>query len=182
MRYTRQDGPDEGRGYLVQCLHETWWVDPAARTLTKRQGRFGGEWDRQVPFPILVYLVSATASPVGEQRVAPRELYPGLDAFQGRNALHTRDFEATFGVDAELLPAVAPRLGGEAIPGADLAFRFTLLPKIPVDYLLWLADEEFPARLTLLLDPLTPRHLPADVCAVLVNLLTQRLLLEARTR
>jgi len=69
----------------------------------------------------------------------------------------------------------------EAGAAADVAVRFFILPKIPVDYLLWLADSEFEARLTLLLDRETPRHLPADVYAVLVNLLSGRLLLQTHT-
>jgi hypothetical protein len=179
--------------YRIQSLGETWLLDPRERTANKLQGRFGGEWDRQVPFPILVYLVGASVTPapppVGAEAdasmVSPRELYPGIDAFQGKNALHTAELESAFGNDGEAFARTASQLGGrrlaadEAGAAADVSVRFSILPKIPVDYLLWLADSEFEARLTLLLDRETPRHLPADVCAVLVNLLSGRLLLQA---
>jgi hypothetical protein len=49
-----------------------------------------------------------------------------------------------------------------------------------VDYLLWLADEEFPAKVTILLDRGTPRHYPVEGVANSVNLLTRRLIDAAR--
>lgn len=164
----------------VQSLRETWLLDVGARTATKEQGAFGGEWDRQFPFLLLVYLTHVSGRPEARDMVAPRELYSGLDAFQGRHVLHTHELESAFGRDGAGFAAAAQQLGGEPIEGGDVGMRFRPLPKLPVDYLLWLADEEFPARLTLLLDRETSTHLPADACAVLVNLLTGRLLLAGR--
>jgi hypothetical protein len=165
-------------GFTLQCLRETWAVDPDAQTIQKVQGTFGGEWDRQLPFLILVYLVSASDEPLTGEMVAPRELYPGVDVFQGHHALTLGDLESRYGRDGAAFGRAAERLGGMSLEGGDVAARFNIFPKLPVDYLLWLADEEFGARLTLLLDRGTARHYPADTLAVAVNLLTQRLLQE----
>lgn len=170
----------EGARLQVQSLRETWLMDVGARTAIKVQGGFGGEWDRQLPFLMLVYLTHVSGRPEAGDMVSPRELYAGMDAFAGRHALHTSELEAVFGRDSAWFKAVGERLGGEPVEGGDVGLRFRPLPKLPVDYLLWQADEEFGARLTLLLDRETSSHLPVDACAVLVNLLTERLLLAGR--
>lgn len=166
----------EGR-YRLQCLNETWEIDPAQRTITKVQGVFGGEWDRQAPFLILVYLAMASPDTLTGRMTAPRDLYDGQDFFQGKYALGTRELEDRFGREARALPEAAAAMGGLPREDADVSTRFFIFPKMPVDYLVWVADEEFGARVTILLDEGTPNHYPADACAVLVNLVTQRLLM-----
>lgn len=172
--------------YAVQSLREAWQVDATAKTVRKVQGAFGGEWDRQIPFVLLTYLALAkTDGPDapegasdGARMVSPREIYAGIDAFAGVNALQTQDLAAALSVDADRFLALAARLGGEPVDGADATARFSLLPRVHVDVQLWLADDEFPAEVKILLGADTATHLPADVTALAVNLLLGRLLLE----
>lgn len=165
----------------LQSLEEAWQVDIEGRSIRKVQGDFGGEWDRQMPFLMLVYLTHVSATPEAGEMVAPREVYAGLDAFAGRHALHTQELESTFGRNRADFVQAGACLGAEPICGGDVAFRLRPLPKLPVDYLLWLADDEFPARVTVLLGRDTSLHYPADACAVVVNLLIRRLLLVGRS-
>lgn len=65
--------------------------------------------------------------------------------------------------------------GGKYVPGADLSFQVMALPRIPVQVLLWLADEDFPARITFLFDATIEEHLPLDVIFGLVSELCFRL-------
>ncbi len=71
------------------------------------------------------------------------------------------------------------RLGGDRIKGGDVAARFHIFPKFPVDYILWLGDAEFPASLTILVDRGTPNHFSGDAIGVALNLLSRRLCREA---
>ena len=60
----------------------------------------------------------------------------------------------------------------------DVAARFHVFPKFPVDYILWLGDSEFPANLTLLVDRSTSDHFSGDAIGVALNLLSRRLCRE----
>ncbi len=168
----------DGR-FMLRCLHEAWIVDAAARTVTKEAGQPAGEWDRRVPFLILAYLASAVEADLTGEMVPPRDLVPGQDFFQGHNAIETADIERTFGTDPASLVHAARRLGAREEGQADASARFHVFPKLPVDVLLWAADEEFPSKVTILLDRGTPRHYPVEGVAISVNLLMRRLVLAA---
>ncbi len=166
--------------YELLCLGERWLIEPKKRQVTKIQGSFGGEWDRQVPFLLLVYLVHAQDGNLSGEMTTIRDLFVGVNVFQSHLAVETTDFESTFGTDGEAFKNAATSLGGQATSNADVSYRFQLLPKFPVEFLLWLADEEFEARVSVLLDRSIPHHMPVDGVATLLNLLIQRLLLESR--
>lgn len=169
---------EKGR-YALQCLNETWHIDPENKTVIKTQGTFGGEWDRQMPFLILVYMAEASAAPLSDQMVAPRELYGGQNFFQARYQLEMTGLENTFGHDHALFALTGSAFGAKAIQFADATLRFFLFPKFPADYLLWVADEEFPAKFNILLPENLPEHYPFDTAAICLNLLTNRILMKA---
>ncbi len=162
--------------YLVQCLSESWLVDANQQQVMKADGAFGGEWDRQVPFLILVYLVMAQEEPASGTMIAPRDVLPGKDFFAGRYELKTHDLKRAFADKGEYFLQAGEKLGGTLRHEADVSARFRVFPKIIVDYLLWLEDEEFPASITILIDKNVPIHYPLDATAVLINLLSQRLI------
>jgi hypothetical protein len=59
---------------------------------------------------------------------------------------------------------------------ADVAYRFAAFPKVPLYYLLWVGDAEFPPRLSILFDRSIDKHLAADAIWGLVNLMSEILL------
>ncbi len=111
--------------------------------------------------------------------VLPRDLFKGFDLFRNGLDMDIHGIEKAFGHDGEGFLNAAIRLGGERIKGGDVAARFHIFPKFPVDYILWLGDTEFPASLTILVDRSTPHHLSGDAIGVAVNLLSRRLCREA---
>lgn len=168
----------------IASLSEKWRIDTEDERVVKSNQQIAetfAEWDRQIPFLVLVYLVSAQNQPVSYDMVLPRDLYKGFDLFRNGLDIEMRHVERTFGNDGEGFLKAAKRLGGDPIRGGDVAARFHIFPKFPVDYILWLGDAEFPASLTILVDRSTPRHLSGDAIGVAVNLLNRRLCLEAPT-
>ena len=79
--------PDQHGRFTLQSLQETWVVDPKEETIEKSRGNFGGEWDRQIPFLMLIYLATVTPEAMTSQMVSPAELYPGANAFSGNYRL-----------------------------------------------------------------------------------------------
>ena len=169
----------EGEGqYSLQCLNEQWRINLGSRSVVKVQGLFGGEWDRQAPFLILLYLARVNQQAVSGKMLAPVDLFGGAMSKGGRNHLNTDEFEATFGRGKLGFIQAAEKLGSRRLSHADVSMRFHVFPKLSVDYLLWLADEEFPARLTFLLDSGIETFYMPDASSTLINLLTQRLIMQ----
>ena len=86
-----------------------------------------------------------------------------------------RPIAARFGADAEGFRAAALALGGEAAPGGDVSYRFRFFPKLGLQVILWLADEEFPARSAVLFDRKCHFHLDTDALGNAATVLAERL-------
>ena len=162
--------------YQIRCLNETWSLDTAQQQVMKTDGDFGGEWDRQIPFLLLVYMAMAKREPVSDVMIAPRDVLSGKNFFEGRYELHTKDLIHAFGEKKEGFLQAAKRIGGVPRDEADVSARFHVFPKFIVDYLIWLSDDEFPASVTILFNKNLPIHYPLDATAVLINLLSHRLI------
>jgi hypothetical protein len=172
----------EGGSIQIASLSENWRIDTKDEKVIKSHQENADtwdEWDRQLPFLVLVYLVSAQNHPVSYDMVLPRDLYKGFDLFRNGLDMDIRRIEKTFGHDGEGFLNAALRLGGDRIKGGDVGVRFHIFPKFPVDYILWLGDSEFPANLTILVDRSTPDHFSGDAIGVALNLLSRRLCREA---
>jgi len=165
----------------ITSLNETWSVDTEEESVTKfdqENTKPLSDWDQQFPFLVLVYLASARSEPVTYDMVIPRDLFKGFDLFRSGLDREMRRVEKTFGHDGKGFLRAARLLGGESINGGDVAARFHVFPKFPVDYILWLGDSEFPAGLTVLVDRSATLHLSADAIGVALNLVSRRLCRE----
>jgi hypothetical protein len=174
--------PAEDGSIQITSLNENWQIDTKDERIIKSHqdnAEAWDEWDRQLPFLVLVYLASAQRQPPSYDMILPRDLYKGFDLFRNGLDMEMRRIEKVFGQDGEGFLNAAKRLGGDPIRGGDVAARFHVFPKFPVDYILWLGDEEFPASLTILVDRSAPLHLSGDAIGVAVNLLSRRLCREA---
>jgi len=166
----------------IASLNESWLIHAEDKRVIKSHPEgteTWDEWDRQLPFLLLVYLVNAQDLPASYDMVLPRDLFKGFDLFRNGLDMDIHRIEKAFGNDGEGFLNAARRLGGDRIQGGDVAARFHIFPKFPVDYILWLGDTEFPANLTILVDRNAPHHLSGDAIGVAVNLLSRRLCREA---
>jgi len=66
--------------------------------------------------------------------------------------------------------------GGRPISYADAAFELKLLPRVPIAYLFWSGDEEFPSRISVLLDETAEQQLPMDALWVGILAANRRML------
>jgi hypothetical protein len=119
----------------------------------------------------VLYLLQASDRPLSNEWIGVPEL---ADAhfFQGPHELNTNPILQRFGNDLPRFSGVCQALGGTPVSMADAAFRLKPFPRIPLCYLLWAGDEEFPPALTLLFDRSIESHLAADGIWALVNLMT----------
>ena len=86
-----------------------------------------------------------------------------------------KKLEDSFGHDKESFSSAAHECGGEAVEGGDAAFQFLVFPRIPVRVILWLADEEFPARVSYLFDRTANVHLQLDALITVAKVIESEL-------
>jgi hypothetical protein len=94
-------------------------------------------------------------------------------AFQQRTRA---PFLSVFGERPDLFRASAEQLGGVPVATGDAGMSFQVLPKVPVQLILWQGDEELPAESTILFDATISDYLPAEDIAVLSGMLVYRLI------
>lgn len=123
----------------------------------------------------LIYLRNASPHPVAGEMIGLRDLKDS-HFFQGPHELDTRPVIERYGRDPAGFREACLRLKGIPLAGADEGFTLRPFPKIPVHFLLWIADEEFPARLSVLFDRSVETHLQADAIWGIANWTCARLL------
>jgi len=134
---------------------------------------------RVVRVLLLHYLIRADGSPltgrwVGYKDIPGGLLYAGVFARRVTDRLVKR-----FGSSARQFQETGSKLGGEPAGVGDASFTLRALPFVPLQYVLWEADEEFPASLQLLFDPIVVHYLSLEDIVVLGQMATGRLLLQS---
>jgi hypothetical protein len=124
---------------------------------------------------VVHYLAHHPGGQLAGTVATPPELNRGVDFFKGRYSLNTTKVEEGFATNLPGFLRAGQKLGGVATHKGDGSFRILLLPRVPVELIFWLADDDFPARLTLILDRSVENHLPLDLLSDLLNVLLDRI-------
>jgi len=171
------------RGYILPVLDQRQAILPhEQRILVWRGGAFEEEDYRDNFYlMVLLYLLNAKGGEPGGNWISEKELKGGTTFFRGPHALPVGDIQRAFGKDAEGFIHAGIRLGGVEIPFGDKGIALKVFPKVPLAYVLWQEDQEFPARVTVLFDATIQGQFSLDGVWCLVSEVSQRLL-EARAR
>jgi hypothetical protein len=165
----------EPGGYSLGFLGRRYRVEPESR-------RIGGPQadpllqDEEFELLLLAYLIQAADIPAEGTWISEKDLPGGSLFFRGPHALPLQPLLTRFGGDLAGFRSAAEALAGSPLPYGDAAYSFSALPRISAGCLLWVGDEEFPARAGLLFDRSLARHLPLDVVLALAHCLVARLL------
>lgn len=119
---------------------------------------------------ILSYLIHAQNGPLAGKLVKGEQLEAGQFFFRGHHSLPVQDLVDAFGEDPQELLRVAQDLGGRLCDYGDVSLEITLLPSTPVTFIVWGADDEFPASGSILFDETVAKQLPLDALLAAVNL------------
>ena len=129
---------------------------------------------------VLVYLTEAKEAKPTHTWISEKDLKGGATFFRGPHQFPLKTMEDCFGKDPDLFFTTGRRLGGSEILYGDKGFALEVFPKVPLAYVLWRADEEFPARVGVLFDSTIEAHLPLDIIWCLVSETTRRLMEPSR--
>ncbi|MDN5347062.1 MAG: hypothetical protein PWP65_626 [Clostridia bacterium] len=125
---------------------------------------------QQVPISdrtlLVLYLTMASGLPLRGQWLAFIELPGGPHHHAPFMQEAAQPIAQVFGHNPDLLIHASKQLGGNPITMGDKAVVIPALPRIPLAVVLWRADEEFPAKATVLFDASAPTYL--DTAALFV--------------
>ena len=164
-------------GLIFQSFQEEILLDRRQRCLLRRHA---GVWeitaDPQLELVVLLYLNTLTESTalIGEF-ISVADLKEA-HYFTGPHQLPLEPLLARYGQDLPGFKNVSLALGGEPVGLADVAFAFRPLPRVPLYYLLWLGDDEFPPLVNVLFDRAIETCFSASGIWLLVNLVSSNLL------
>lgn len=154
----------EGNFYRIPVLDTEFAVFPEKKKIEELPG-FKAINDNEVEIYLylLHYLLGAKDIPLAGKPVADKEIKGGEMFFRGLHALPTEDIINKFGRDTTGFIQAGKRLGGRVSEFGDASIELMAAPKLPVIYVLWAADDEFPASVTYLFDQTIGQFLPLDV-------------------
>ncbi|WP_094604819.1 hypothetical protein SPSIL_019280 [Sporomusa silvacetica DSM 10669] len=120
----------------------------------------------EAPMPakivLLHYLLTAKGQPLAGQWISFKEIPGGMIYLQPFNGRVLGGFKAFFGKNASLLIRAGEKIGGHTVKFGDAAITLDILPQVPVTYVIWEGDEEFPANATALFDATAQYYLPTE--------------------
>jgi hypothetical protein len=126
---------------------------------------------------VLVYLTEAKDLKPNHSWVSEKDLKGGSTFFRGPHSLWVTELEDLYGKNPSAFLEAGRRLGGSEILYGDKGFALEVFPRVPLAYILWKGDEEFPPRIGVLFDSTVESHLPLDIIWCMVAETTRRLTL-----
>jgi len=169
---------DSGR-YSVPLLNRRVLVDRVGRSV---EWADAGDGERPPGFTVtlmtVVYLLEAKDLVASGEWVTAEMLPAGAFFFRGPHAVPTKEIEQRYGTAPEEMLAAAARLNGTVGDAGDACANLTVLPRIPMRVVLWLGDDEFPSKVTMLFDRTADSHLALDALLCMAEYAASELVRE----
>jgi hypothetical protein len=172
----------ESRKYTLRVLNVYYDVMLEDRAVMPLAEENAGIPDLGLEFRIMIldYLANCNEMPLSERLVSGAQLKGGEFFFRGTHGLEVDALVNAFGKKPEQFKNVGLSLGGKGLELGDVSFQLLVLPRVPVSYVLWGADEEFSARLSVLFDSTADRMLHLDTLRTAVTTANKFLLAASR--
>lgn len=162
--------------YDVKVLNEFYCVYLQEKKVLRKDGGPPERFHVELSLFLLYYLLNCTEAPLSGRKVSEKALKGGHLFFRGVHALATERIRERFRKDKDGFLKAGLALGGNSVKGGDAAFEIWPAPKVPVVYMLWMEDEEFPASVNVLFDATIEGLLPLDVIYGLSLFLEEKIL------
>lgn len=128
---------------------------------------------------VLHYLIQADGTPLSGRWVPYKEVPGGMLYAPVFSRRVTEPLVKVFGNSAKAFKEAGLRIGASPCEIGDASFTLQAFPFVPLQYVLWEGDEEFPPTLQLLFDRCVDHYLSLEDMVVLGQMATGRLLEKA---
>ncbi len=163
------------QSYEVGFLNAQYMVDPVAERIAELSPNPARELTEMFQILLIRYLVAGDGGPLEEEDVSEKDLPGGVTFFQGPHALNVGPIAELYGTNPAAFEERGRELGAVPIQYGDKGMRFLPFPKVPVAYVLWKEDDEFPASVSVLFDKSITRWFTLDMIFAVVWVLTERI-------
>jgi hypothetical protein len=162
---------ESSRKYTLRVLIVDYDVMLETRAIMPTGRKNDGLADPGPEFRIMVldYLVNCKELSLSGRLVSGAQLKAGEFFFRGTHGLELDALTNAFGNKPEQFKNAGLSLGGRSLELGDASFQLPMLPRIPITYVLWAADEEFSARLSVLFDSTADSHMHLDTVRTAVT-------------
>jgi len=172
----------DGKGYEVEFLNSVCLVDPVAELIAELSPNPERELPEEFQILLIRYLVAENGGPLESKEVSEKDFPGGVTFFQGPHTLNVAPIVQLYGRDPEAFESRSRELAAIPVPHGDKAMRFLPFPLMPVTYVLWKEDEEFPGSVSVLFDKSITRWFELDMIFTLVLVLTERIVEDQTVR
>lgn len=165
----------EGENFEVSFLDACYLVNPVEETITEISPDSSGTPSQGLQILLLRYLATEHNGKVVGSELTEKELPGGTTFFRGPHELPLAPVIERYGKNPSGLINRGLALGASKVDHGDAGLRFLPFPEVPVTYLLWKADDEFPATITVLFDKSITEWFEHDMIFILVQQLSLRI-------
>ncbi len=165
-------------GFVLPVYHLRYLILPKSKKILRLEWNDQPVEEELPPFfylMVLVYLTEAKEIKPTHTWISEKDLKGGATFFRGPHSLQLEELVNLFGRNPEAFLNAGRKLGGSEILYGDKGFSLEVFPKIPLAYILWKGDEEFPPRIGVLFDSTIEFHLALDVIWCMVAETNRRL-------
>jgi hypothetical protein len=165
-------------GFILPVYHLKYFILPKEKKILRIEWNdhtVEEELYQYFYLMVLVYLTKAKDIKPTHTWVSEKGLKGGFTFFQGPHRLQVEELEKLFGSDPEVFLRAGKKMGGSEILYGDKGFALEVFPRVPLAYILWKGDEEFPPRIRVLFDATIESHLPLDIIWCMVAETSRRL-------
>lgn len=151
--------------YRIKSFDMNFYVSPSEKKITGDELDCGICLDTLKDFfklSVLWYLATAKDIPQSGRLIKPLDVKGGQRFFTGTHVLPLDQIAQKYAKNRAGFAERGRSLGAELVNYGDVAIRLFPLPRVPVTLILWLEDEEFPARVDLLFDSTCEYHVPTS--------------------
>jgi hypothetical protein len=125
---------------------------------------------------LLHYLIRGDGSPLTGKWVGYKDIPGGLLYAEVFARRVIEPLVRKFGNSAKWFKEIGKKFGGKSVEVGDASFILHAFPFIPLQYVLWEGDEEFPPSVQLLFDASVDHYLSLEDIVVLGQMATGRLI------
>ncbi len=160
--------------FTVSCLGQKYGVSYPKGHVTANCGQ--SEAPLITSILLLHYLSHSTGTTLSQNWISYKDLPGGslyLEPFKKRAVI---PFVKKFGGSPDDFVLAAEKLGGEKAKHGDISYIIPALPRVPLLYILWQGNEEFPPNATVLFDDCAHSYLHTEDYAILAGMTVGALL------
>lgn len=129
---------------------------------------------------VLHYLIAASGERLASDLI-PYEDVPGCrpyaPVFERRV---TKPLLSAFGYTRDAFLESGTKLGGQEEDYGDASFTLRALPRVPITFILWEGDQDFPPSVKVLFDRTVGTYLPLEDITVVSKMAASRIVRQAR--